>query len=75
MNGLCIRPESSDDAVSVQTRHHHIAKNEVGLLLFRQIDADAAVFRRTVGKTSPAEGWSSDCEASPVHLQLSKSFS
>jgi len=42
--GFCIGPESSDDAVSVQTRHHHIAKNEVGLLLLRQIDADAAVF-------------------------------
>src|ERR1700761_3876483 len=36
---LGIRPKSSDDAVSVQARHHNIAKNEIRFLLLRQIDA------------------------------------
>src|ERR1700732_1479863 len=42
-DGLCVSAKCSDHAIAVQFRHHHVAKNEVGLLLLRQLDSDSAV--------------------------------
>ena len=41
--GLRIGAEGGDDSVAVQFRHHHVAKNQVGLFLLRQLDSDLAV--------------------------------
>src|SRR4029077_1347370 len=42
-DGLGVSAKCSDHAIAVQFRHHHVAKNEVGLFLLRQLDSDSAV--------------------------------
>src|SRR6516162_5728387 len=42
-DSLCVSAKGSDHAIAVHFRHHHVAKDEVGLLLLRQFDSDSAV--------------------------------